>query len=164
MIKINSDPKVYAVSAGGILRHITTEAIAITLYGANWNKLIDDVPDGFFPNYSIGSAIDVASSFSPSAEKADADSINTDKGLKPFVTVTITDNGYSDEEVTIDADTTVRFVNAGSGKHSASADDKSWGSGTLAAGKHFTKRFKEAGTYDYHCAYDDSMTATIVVD
>lgn len=164
MVKINSAPQTYAVGGGGILRHVATEAIAVALYGSNWNTMIDDVPDGFFSNYSIGSAVDVAGSFSPTAEKADAHSINADKGLKPFVTVTITDNAYSDEEVAIDAGTTVRFVNEGANKHTASADDKSWGTGTLAAGKHFTRRFKEAGSYDYHCAYHSGMTATIVVE
>ncbi len=57
MIKILSDPKVYAVSRGGILRWVTTEAIAARLYGVNWNKQIDDVPDSFFVNYTLGEPI-----------------------------------------------------------------------------------------------------------
>jgi len=57
LIKIQSDPKVYAVSRGGILRWVTTEAAAIRLYGANWNKLIDDIPDSFFVNYRVGAPI-----------------------------------------------------------------------------------------------------------
>ena len=39
---------------------------------------------------------------------AEADSIDTDKGLQPYVTVTITDNAYSDEEPVIEAGTAVR--------------------------------------------------------
>ena len=50
MIKINSDPKTYAVSAGGELRHVGSEALAVSLYGSTWNTKIDDVPDGFFSN------------------------------------------------------------------------------------------------------------------
>ncbi len=57
MVKITSDPKVYAVSRGGILRWVATEAIANSLYGATWNQQIDDVPDSFFVNYTIGSPI-----------------------------------------------------------------------------------------------------------
>ena len=54
MVKIMSDPKVYAVARGGILRWIMTEAAAARLYGANWNKMIDDIPDSFFVNYKMG--------------------------------------------------------------------------------------------------------------
>ncbi len=57
MVKIMTDPKVYAVSRGGILRWVTTEAVAIRLYGADWNKQIDDVPDSFFTNYTLGEPI-----------------------------------------------------------------------------------------------------------
>ena len=57
MVKIQSDPKVYAIARGGVLRWVTTEAIAARLYGANWNKLIDDVSDAFFVNYVLGAPI-----------------------------------------------------------------------------------------------------------
>mgnify|MGYP001596304061 CR=1 FL=1 len=54
MVKIDTSPKVYAVAPGGILRWVATEQVAIDLYGADWNKQIDDVPDSFFTNYMIG--------------------------------------------------------------------------------------------------------------
>jgi len=57
MIKIQSDPKVYAIARGGTLRWVATEAIAARLYGANWNQKIDDVSDAFFVNYVLGSSI-----------------------------------------------------------------------------------------------------------
>ncbi len=57
MIKIESDPKVYVVSRGGLLRWVPTEEIATHLYGATWNKRIDDVSVSFFPNYHYGSQI-----------------------------------------------------------------------------------------------------------
>jgi hypothetical protein len=57
MVKIQSDPKVYAVARGGVLRWVSTEAIARALFGDNWNKLIDDVSDAFFVNYRIGDPI-----------------------------------------------------------------------------------------------------------
>ena len=57
MIKIQSDPKVYAVSRGGLLRWVTTEAIAVKLYGNDWNTKIDDVSDAFFVNYKMGDPI-----------------------------------------------------------------------------------------------------------
>lgn len=57
MIKITSDPHVYAVERGGVLRLIPDETTALRLYGAAWNKMIDDVPDGFWVNYAIGTPI-----------------------------------------------------------------------------------------------------------
>jgi hypothetical protein len=58
MIKFTTDPKVYAVDRGGVLRWITTEEIAVELYGEAWNSFINDVSDAFFTNYSMGSAIE----------------------------------------------------------------------------------------------------------
>lgn len=57
LVKIASDPKTYAVSRGGLLRWVESEAIAISLYGSTWNKFIDDVPDVFFTNYKVGISI-----------------------------------------------------------------------------------------------------------
>lgn len=57
MIKIQSDPKVYVISRGGVLRWVMTEAKARELFGANWNQEIDDVSDAFFVNYTIGAKI-----------------------------------------------------------------------------------------------------------
>ncbi len=162
MLKINSDPQVYAVSTGGTLRPIPSETIAASLYGSDWNKKIDDVPDGFFPNYTIGKSIESAAGFSVTAETAEAVSINMDKDLKPATQVTITSSGYSPSTVTISAGTAVRFTNNDSAKHSASGDDKSWGTGTLASGKHFSRYFKEAGTYTYTDAYGTAKGTIIV--
>lgn len=58
MIKIMSDPRVYAVSRGGLLRWVTTEAVAAALYGPYWNQQIDDVSDALFVNYTIGEPIE----------------------------------------------------------------------------------------------------------
>ncbi len=81
MVKITTDPKVYAVAKGGVLKHVASEAVAVALYGADWNKQIDDVPDAFFTNYSVGSAVNAAAEFDKAAEMASATTINADKGL-----------------------------------------------------------------------------------
>ncbi len=57
LVKITTDPKVYAVEPNGVLRGIGSEAQALALYGTNWNKMIVDVPDAFFTNYTIGTAL-----------------------------------------------------------------------------------------------------------
>jgi hypothetical protein len=57
MVKITTDPKVYAVARGGTLRWVQTEAVAAALYGSEWNRMIDDVSDAFFFSYAIGEPI-----------------------------------------------------------------------------------------------------------
>ncbi len=57
LVKIQTDPKVYAVSRYGVLRWIATEQVASALYGSNWNTKVHDVPDTFFTNYELGSAV-----------------------------------------------------------------------------------------------------------
>lgn len=58
MVKVTTDPKVYAVDANGTLRWIKTEAAAARLYGADWNQKIDDLPDAFFFDYVIGEPVE----------------------------------------------------------------------------------------------------------
>jgi len=81
MIKITSDPKVYAVARGGVLRWIASETAAVALYGADWNQYIDDISDAFFVNYAVGPPISAAADFSPADEASAAGTINADRGL-----------------------------------------------------------------------------------
>lgn len=81
MVKITTDPKVYAVGAGGTLRHLATEAVASALYGASWAGMVEDVPDAFFVNYTLGAAINAAADWSPAAATTAASNIGVDKGL-----------------------------------------------------------------------------------
>ncbi|MCK4540205.1 hypothetical protein KAU09_03560 [Candidatus Parcubacteria bacterium] len=53
LIKITTDPKVYAVEPNGNLVHIPDEATAITLYGADWAARVVDIADAFFTNYNV---------------------------------------------------------------------------------------------------------------
>lgn len=75
LVKITTDPTVYAVEPNGTLRSIVSEANAIALYGTNWNKRIVDVADAFFTNYTISSPLTVgqvpAGSLVKSAASAD---------------------------------------------------------------------------------------------
>lgn len=82
MVKIVSDSKVYAIAAGGALRHVATEEIARNLYGDDWNTKVHDIPVGFFSNYSIGSSILNSTDYSPSASTEQAVSIDTDRAAK----------------------------------------------------------------------------------
>ena len=57
LVKIQTDPKVYAVDRGGTLRWMSTAALAAKYYGASWSKNVEDIPDTFFINYKIGNPI-----------------------------------------------------------------------------------------------------------
>ena len=57
LVKITTDPSVYAVTPNGVLRKIQSESDAITLYGTNWSKMVVDVADAFFTNYTIGTPL-----------------------------------------------------------------------------------------------------------
>jgi hypothetical protein len=57
LVKIQSDPHVYAIDLNGTLRLMITPAIAEKYYGTNWNKNVEDIPDAFFTNYKMGDPI-----------------------------------------------------------------------------------------------------------
>ncbi len=164
MIKINSDPKVYAVDSGGALRWVTSESAAVSMYGTAWNTKIDDVPDAFFSNYESGSDIETANDFSPSAVSANADDINDDKDLKAATVLNVSDDFYDNASVTIKAGTAVRWYNNGENRHTATANDLSWGTGTIQPGGNFARYFHTPGTYTYFCSYHPTMTATLIVE
>ena len=66
MVKFTTDPKVYAVDKGGVLRWIASEDLAIALYGTSWNMMIDDVSDAFYVNYTFGTNVNSTADFSVS--------------------------------------------------------------------------------------------------
>ncbi|MDD3284630.1 MAG: hypothetical protein PHZ07_03485 [Patescibacteria group bacterium] len=58
LFKIPTVAKVYLVGSNGTIRWIKTEEKAIELYGTNWNKLVHDLPDAFFGDYTLGEVIE----------------------------------------------------------------------------------------------------------
>jgi subtilisin family serine protease len=83
MLKIQTDPKIYAVSRNGLLRHVTSEAVAAGLYGPDWNTRIDDISEAFFINYRVGPAIQSVLDYEPESERSRVPSIDHDKNLLP---------------------------------------------------------------------------------
>jgi len=51
LVKITTNPKVYAVEPGGNLVWVSSETVAKTLFGDMWAKRITDIPDAFWNNY-----------------------------------------------------------------------------------------------------------------
>jgi hypothetical protein len=83
MVKIQSDPSIYAVSKGGVLRHVDSEAVAMALYGPDWNRKIDDISEAFFVNYHLGAPIVSIFDYDPTAERERSPTIDRDKSLLP---------------------------------------------------------------------------------
>lgn len=68
LVKFTTDPKVYAVARGGLLRWVKTEALATAFYGATWNQKVDDIADAFYTNYTFGPDIASEGDYNATAE------------------------------------------------------------------------------------------------
>lgn len=77
--------------------------------------------------------------------------------------VAIVDFGFEPTSVTVKVGATVTWTNTGSASHTATADDGSFDSKSLAGGKAFSQIFTTAGTFAYHCAIHPAMKGTVVV-
>lgn len=83
LIKIDSDPSIYAISRNGTLRKLMSGKVAYSLFGGNWMDLIDTIPDEYFVNYSIGQIIDENTrDYNPRVEAGSANILN-DIGVFP---------------------------------------------------------------------------------
>ena len=79
------------------------------------------------------------------------------------ITITMTDNAFSPQNITINAGDTVTWVNNGSAVHTATANTGSFDSGNIQPGQNFGATFNGAGTYAYRCKFHSGMTGTISV-
>lgn len=82
MVKIKSDPKIYAIARGGVLRWIKYEWVAAVIFGTDWNKKVLDVSDAFFVNYTIGDPIDNRNQYWWAQERDAAPSIHVEQATK----------------------------------------------------------------------------------
>lgn len=60
LVKVQISPSVYVVEPNNTIRKLGSEAIAASLYGANWAGLVRDINDVYWPNYDEGTAIAAA--------------------------------------------------------------------------------------------------------
>jgi len=166
MVKITTDPRTYAVERGGILRHVASQEMAETLFGANWSDQIDDVPDAFFSNYKVGTAIENSSQYDADAVKTATVTIMQDKSFDDAIaTVSIGTelNGFVPLTLTVKKGTRVTWVNRDITDHSVVSDGFS--SGILSADEEYSHVFSSAGSYNYSSSIYPTMTGVInVVD
>ena len=77
--------------------------------------------------------------------------------------VKIVDFAFSPKTITISKGTRVKWTNTGSVGHTSTSNTGKWDSGTIAAGDSYSRVFKKAGTFRYHCSIHTSMTGKIIV-
>jgi plastocyanin len=94
---------------------------------------------------------------------AEAVSAPGDRGASQVHRVRILDGQFRPPRVTIDRGDRVRWVNVGTVTHTTTSDDGDWDH-RVSPGDSFTRRFRQAGTFSYHCAIHPEMTGTIVVE
>lgn len=165
MVKITTDPRVYVIDQGGVLRWAQTEQLANTLYGINWKNRIDDIPDAFFINYRVGTPIQTAQDYNPDNVMTQTPTISQDKGYDSTkVTITIggVNNGFVPTSITVHAGTTITWTNADIMEHTVTGN--SWDSGALQPGQTYTRTFSSIGSFDYKCTFHPgTMQGTINV-
>lgn len=164
MIKITTDPKVYAVDQGGILRWVSTAQLAETLYGLSWKNQIDDVADSFFSNYKIGTPIQTASDYQPANVMTQTTQISDDKLMdssQAAITIGSVSNGFVPSTITIKKGTTVTWTNNDSTAHTVVGTG--FTSQSLSYNQSYTHRYDTAGSFDYHCGIHPVMQGTVNV-
>jgi plastocyanin len=170
MVKITTAPNVYVVDRGGSLRHVTSEALARSLYGSTWNtQFVEDVPDAFFVNYKIGTTVQATADYNPGDVRNQTTTINQDKYLvsvpQQTVNVSIASSsvGYSPANITVVSGTKVIWTNNDSIAHTVTSNNSVFDSGTIQPGGTFSYTFNSVGTFNYHCTIHPSMTGMVTV-
>jgi plastocyanin len=90
--------------------------------------------------------------------------INRDITVAPPGTtfVSIHDNAYQPDTVTVTVGKSVRWTNAGATQHTVAENTQRWASDPLQPGWWFEVRFDSTGTFDYHCTVH-AETGTVIV-
>ena len=164
MVKITTDPRTYVVDQGGILRQIGSEELAKTLYGLTWNSQVDDIPDAFFTNYRLGTAIQTASDYNPGNVMTLTTTIAQDKQFdETLATITISSvaNGFVPASLTIKKGMTVTWTNRDTVVHSVVGSG--FNSGDIKPGDSYTKQFNTVGAFDYKDSINPAMQGSINV-
>lgn len=78
--------------------------------------------------------------------------------------VAIADFAFSPPEAHVGAGTKVTWSNDDPTAHTVTAEDGTFDSGTLDAGKSFAVRFDEPGTYRYRCEIHPDMKGSVTVE
>ena len=76
---------------------------------------------------------------------------------------TLTTTAYAPNPVSISVGGTVTWTNNDSTAHTATGDNGSFSSGSIAPGGKFSQTFSTAGTFTYKCTIHPNMVGTVTV-
>ena len=99
----------------------------------------------------------------PANESSPAETQTPTGKLQRSVKVEIVDFAYDPDPVQVETGGKVTWQNVDAAPHTATADDRSFDTGTLEEGKLKSETFKEPGTYTYFCAIHPTMHGTVEV-
>ena len=71
-------------------------------------------------------------------------------------------NRFRPATITIDHGDRIKWTNTAGVTHTTTSNDADWDA-RVAPGDSFTRRFRRAGTFRYHCSIHPEMTGTIIV-
>ncbi|MDQ7814370.1 MAG: cupredoxin domain-containing protein [Patescibacteria group bacterium] len=164
MVKVTTDPRTYVIDQGGILRHVPSQQMAETLYGIAWKNQIDDLPDAFYADYKVGTALVLSSDFTPADVMTLTTNIAIDKQMdQTAVTVSIgsKENGFVPPSLTVKKGTLVTWTNTDSSLHRIVGNG--WQSQDLKYQESYQRVFSTVGSFDYGCGIYPVMNGTINV-
>jgi len=78
-------------------------------------------------------------------------------------TVSIQDYRFLPAKITVKPGTKVAWVNRGDAPHTATANNGAFNSGTLQPGERFSRTFRKAGKFAYHCEIHPQMKGSVTV-
>jgi len=165
-IAVGKKPHWIAPSADSRYAYVSDE-------GSNEVTLVDLEDRDVERTIAVGGAprkIALQAAATPSPAEADHGPMQ-DAGARQADAKTVTVNiqgpppRFVPETITIDAGTTVQWINGGHGVHTVTDNAGEWDSGSLAPGENYTHTFDRPGTYPYYCVPHRSMgmTGTIIV-
>ncbi len=164
MVKIDTDPKTYAIDKGGVLRWVQSQELAETLYGLNWNQRIDDIPDPFFINYKVGAPLEMESDYNPDDAMNTTPNVAIDKNFDDSVVTISIGNvtaGFVPRSITVKKGTTVQWTNRDNQVHTVTGS--AFDSGNVQANETYSRTFNSVGTFEYGCSIHPTMQGVVHV-
>lgn len=79
LLKRRNDTKIYTVGQGGMLRWMMSPAIIQALYGQNWSRLVDELPDARVADYAFGEPVRTRHDVSPATERRNTPTIEQNR-------------------------------------------------------------------------------------
>ena len=147
-VKVGTLPHWIALAPGGRVAYVTNETSGdLSVVNLDTMTVTATIPVGNGPRKIVVQPA-AAASAAPAASSV--------------VSVAIASFSFPDT-LRIKVGQAVSWTNNDAVPHTVTADDGSWNSGDIAAGKAYTLVFQKAGTFTYHCSNHPAMTGTVVV-